>query len=544
MLYLRLATRTQKSKSTRKLECMKYDKQSNEWKKFKAIERDVIALTNGVEVKITKGLDSVLMLNLIQALTAEKKSYIPKKRFQKLAKSKICFFDRKTGKMNVAFIPELMTVCEQLNRSLMIFSTAPVIHRRSKIITRFNGNNSNLPMSTKISQSLAPEISDENFSFILRDYQKEAVSRTLSNKRGLLDLATNAGKTLIAFFSMLNEIRDDKTARAIYCSDSREILTQTIKLAKEFFPEYTVGIWAGEEKTDGRFIIATVQSLKRLTKPLEKVKIIMVDEVHKFNNETGKWLTNTYKDSKIFGMSGSAFTGDTYNVMKMRSLFGNSLANVSTIDLKKMGVSAEGSVFMIPIPGDKEVLMELKRLRETGMDEYTTIETAGIVQNPLRNEILTKIAINQFNQGRYIVMLVKRIEHGEVLRAMLEQRLNSNSIQFLKGESNKKERERAIEAFKSGHSRIMIATTILDTGVSINEIDTMINCCGGASDVKTIQRFGRILRQKSVHFRFFDTIDSYYPIFRRHSTDRSTQYRRIGAYKIHYVPIDKILAMK
>lgn len=438
-----------------------------------------------------------------------------------------CYFDSRDWTFPMGFLKEVLSCMKELDYSTQVLSTIPM-RFEGEILESWGGGT--IDYNTQESSER---------KFILRDYQIQAVKLALNNHLGVLDLATNAGKTMIALFCMLNCVLSGK--RALFVCNSKEILEQTVKTAIEFFGEKNIGQWSGSSKELAPVMFCTVQSLNKLTKPIPDVGLVMIDELHLFVNPSGKRLLMFYYHAKVIGMSGSAFVGEDHRKMSTQALFGRPLMTVKNDELVKKGVSANGKIYMVdidvPNPLPKALIERMKKEPEGAdaveMDNYC------YSNNTPRNHILKKLAINQYNQDRRIVMLVKRIEHGENLMAMIEPILK-DKVAFLQGEDSRKRRDYIFDKFKSGEIRVIIATTILDTGVSINEIDTIINCCGGSSKSKVLQRLGRILRKKEVEFRFFDTMEKYNSFVHRQSKTRLSVYKDLKTFPVISIDTDKL----
>ena len=76
----------------------------------------------------------------------------------------------------------------------------------------------------------------------------------------------------------------------------------------------------------------------------------------------------------------------------------------------------------------------------------------------------------------------------------------------------------------------MIATTIFDEGVDIPELQKVVLCSGGKSQVKLLQRLGRGVRKapgKKV-VEIVDCADTHHPLLRKHALERKKLFKREG----------------
>ena len=126
--------------------------------------------------------------------------------------------------------------------------------------------------------------------------------------------------------------------------------------------------------------------------------------------------------------------------------------------------------------------------------------------------------------------MIKKIRQGIILEEYIE-----NSV-FLYGGTDIAIREQAVKDFEAGKDIVLIASTIFDEGISINEIRNLIIAGGGASPIKAIQRLGRSLRitdiKKTVNV--YDFMDKTNNILERHSKRRLKCYKEEGFEQIEF----------
>jgi superfamily II DNA or RNA helicase len=118
----------------------------------------------------------------------------------------------------------------------------------------------------------------------------------------------------------------------------------------------------------------------------------------------------------------------------------------------------------------------------------------GIVENQIRNRliVLESLQAKKFNVPNLI--LVQRKEHGKKLQEELEKE-GLKSL-FIFGETEKVDRENALDKLSAGEIDTLIGSTILDVGVDVPAIGQIILAGGGKAEVNLRQRIGRGLRAK------------------------------------------------
>lgn len=162
--------------------------------------------------------------------------------------------------------------------------------------------------------------------------------------------------------------------------------------------------------------------------------------------------------------------------------------------------------------------------------QWASAERQGIVHNVYRNKMIKTLANNL--KGT-VLALVKYVDsHGAKLHKEMEDAL------FLSGQDKIAEREQAVEMLEKNEIKTIIASTIFDEGVSINNIYNVIMCGGGRSYEKTLQRIGRGMRlhtdeegnEKKV-VRVYDFYDTTHPTLERHAKER-IKYAEAEGYEV------------
>jgi superfamily II DNA or RNA helicase len=160
---------------------------------------------------------------------------------------------------------------------------------------------------------------------------------------------------------------------------------------------------------------------------------------------------------------------------------------------------------------------ELKR-----MCAWESLVDIGICQNRERNNYAINYAVEHLDMQTLI--LIPRITLGEDY----EKRIPGSLLVHSK--IGKKQRKAAMEEFKAGNLRTMIATSLADEGLDLPNVDLLIMVSGGRSSQKTIQRASRALRKTETKncATIVDFSDKFHPIGAFHAKKRMTCYRELG----------------
>lgn len=358
-------------------------------------------------------------------------------------------------------------------------------------------------------------------------YQLETLQQMAYKERGILHLATNAGKTFVAaaFSVIVNQ-------PTLFLVHTNELMNQT----KEVFEKETdlkIGMLGGSNKDFDRdvdVLVAIINSVDNLYKKdnsfkdwLEKVSLLYVDEAHLAGaNRYSTVLENCVNAYYRFGLSGTPLEHDRVRNMQLVGLLGPVIKQVSNADLIKTGVTATPIVYMYKIEGKR------KLTRDRDGIVYSEVYDKHIVFNQKRNELITKITLDSLKDNLTVLILTRRIQHGKILEEMMTAK--GIKAVFCYGGSKEELRRKEIQKIKDGKSKVLILSVIGEVGLDIPAIDVMIRAHAGKSTISTLQGIGRGLRKKKgnnklIYYDFLDMLDSYTYI---HSKVRIKDYRDEG----------------
>ena len=365
----------------------------------------------------------------------------------------------------------------------------------------------------------------------LRDYQFQVVKQAFENKykglwwpRGVIKVATGGGKTHIA--AAMIEMTKVPT---LFLANNKQLVTQT----KAKFE--SLGLKTNTLSDPGPLVITTVQSLMswafnrkqisenlinkadRMIDYLKTVEQIFVDEAHGIASslEKGNLFTqalNLMPNAYMrWGLTATPFMRAEYHNLLLEATTGNLLSDISTQYLIERGYLVKPEIFI-------HSTEKLKIPRE-----WPECYLLGIVHNEQRNK---KIAQLIKEENGPILVLVKNIAHGKFIEDYTKN-LNIN-IEFINGEEDDiKEREKVIRKLQSGKLKAVISTRILDQGIDIPELRTLILAGAGKSISTLIQQLGRALRPASgkstVHVH--DFLDHTAPKLYEHSLKRQKTWQ-------------------
>jgi len=320
--------------------------------------------------------------------------------------------------------------------------------------------------------------SNWNMEYELRGYQKRAVRKALREKMGVLALPVGSGKTVVGL-----RIIHELGLSALIVVHTKELLYQWAEKVEELLG-VKAGIVGDNRWDEEKVTVAMIQTL--LSRGVDKLKnyyaIVIFDECHRTSAaekfyQLGISLPQVYR----FGLSATPWRRVRGEEIKIEAVVGPVIYEVKAEDLIKEGFLAKPRFEVITYESSMPSFSE----------RYKELYEDIIMNNDERNRAIVKKAKELARKGHRVLVDVKRIEHGRILKEMLEK--EGIKAEFLSSKSQK--RWEILEAFKNGEIPVLIST-LLKEGVDIPEISAIILAGGGKSDIMTIQTIGRALRPK------------------------------------------------
>lgn len=235
-----------------------------------------------------------------------------------------------------------------------------------------------------------------------------------------------------------------------------------------------------------------LEKRENMEKFLESVVVGIYDEVHSVQSESTYNTIMACKNALVkVGLTGTLDEKNKVLNHNAIATLHRVLSEVRNKDMLEKGVIAKPFVKITPITRVVNKGQEVDILNEK---DYQTAYQSGIVDNEYRNALSAKIAELWYKRGEVVVMVVSRIEQGEMLSQLLDS-LNVPHA-YIHGSSTLEHRAESLQRVRDGELKVLISSTIIDEGVDINKLSVLINVAGGKSLRQLLQRVGRILRKK------------------------------------------------
>lgn len=378
----------------------------------------------------------------------------------------------------------------------------------------------------------------------LYDHQREMLDTALDFKRGIIQSPTGSGKTL----TMTYLVKHFPAVGVLITVPNVDLLVNTKEVLESQLGE-DVGMIGGGKKSWKRVTVGVINSLSKIAKqdptPLSGFRVLICDEVHRvgdnFYIDLCEALPNT--DFRI-GFSATAWrnTGDN---KVLEGLIGPIVKEVEEETLVEKGILVKPQYLVVDWKSPDNKYKGYNQRARTyftpnNKPDRNEVVDACIVYNKKRNEAIVDLAVKYINNKQKLpgIILVDRIEHGKILKEMLDNA--GYDVPFVHGKSKKKERKQFIMDLRKCDIKLGIGSRILNEGQDVPSLLFAILAGGGSSDIKIIQQVGRLVRKHpdkdtAILVDFRDS-EPYYLSFnakKRHETIEKLYNNSVQNIKLH-----------
>lgn len=340
-----------------------------------------------------------------------------------------------------------------------------------------------------------------------REYQGFTIDRSQLFTRGILSMATGAGKTMTVtkligdlqtypfiFFVLTKDLMDQAQDTLASClnvpigrigdgqADFQKISVCTIQTAiralnmgnsKFKLKDYR---FDDEDKWDEKGIESAEKAAK-IRKLISMCKGLYFDETHHAAAQTCKEvLTSATNAYWRFGGSATPYRESGDEIM-LQAMFGSKIVDINASYLIKEGHLIHPYIFFEPIDSQMDY------------HSYAKIYKNCISENEPFNRHVADTANHLVSRNLSTLVLVQHYKQGDMLKAMIP------GSEFVTGKMSSKKRRETIQDLRDRKSLCMIATSLADEGLDIPTLDAALLAGGGASATRVNQRIGRTLRQ-------------------------------------------------
>lgn len=385
--------------------------------------------------------------------------------------------------------------------------------------------------------------------YVLRDDQVEATIYGLYSRRGILQLPTGSGKTIImaAIVKLLCNANPDK--KFVVVAPSNVIIRHIISTFQ------SVGIncaWY-DKNTDNeaQVIVSHVLSLSKdySVDFVKSINGIFFDEAQHVDSESYSKVINNFEDCE-YSLGFSALVVDNdhaysenikdYSESELRiiGLTGQVLISRTGSEYIEQGILATPVLFMI---NNTHTISDQKNDWHYLVSKY--------IMADYRNKLIADVVDMFHRYNRRVLILVSTKKHAEdIANTIVWNYGYSDQVGLSFGGSSgkkfsslrpcegtksgviadliSKDSREVLKEFEDGNISILLGTTHLDEGADISNLDVCILAGGGKNPRRIIQRVGRALRKsKSGKYAYVvDFLDSNVGILNYQSKQRISVY--------------------
>ena len=348
---------------------------------------------------------------------------------------------------------------------------------------------------------------EKYFPFNYVEHQTEALKRLLKINNGIIKMQTGSGKAEVIFAYI-----KETNLPTLILIDKVTLASQLRNRAEEFGIK-NVGIWHGKEKIPGDVVFATIRSVGSYPS-LNKFKVLILDEIHHTSSESFQAFLKKCLYPIRIGFSATPDKGDKYLFAKICQFMGDVIFETDAETLIDNKVIAKPKIYFVEVFCPQTI-------------DWPSAYQKCIIDNKERNKKIVDI-VNNFEKPTLVLIKDVKYQQGEIIKEAIQKDSNK-SVEYIHG-SSKNDRIKIIEDFENGNLDVLISTNILNEGVSIKNIELLINASGGKSKVENLQKIGRGTRitktKDTVTIIDFDDIGNSFTA--KHSEMRKELYIKEG----------------
>lgn len=342
----------------------------------------------------------------------------------------------------------------------------------------------------------------------LRVYQLQAINKAINLERGVLKMATNAGKTLV-----IAAIIKATEYQAVAVVPNKALLVQTANELEQMLG-MEIGQYGGGKNIKLHVTVTTMASLKKLAKTdLSQNNTLILDECHHTKSDQVFDTIFSIPGKYRIGMSGTPLTHERLSDLKLVGATGDIIYEINNASLIDEGFSSKPLIMFYKL--DEPITDKAKK-------DYHLAYELGIVYNAQRNQLIANTAHKECNRGPVLV-ICNWVAHVDNIAS-----LNSNFLTAT-GSTPRSELEYLLEQFNNSND-VLVVSPIFGEGVNIPSVATVILASGNKSHIQLLQRIGRGLRRTDskdiVHV--YDFLDGTNRYLLKHSEERYKLYKSEG----------------
>lgn len=241
------------------------------------------------------------------------------------------------------------------------------------------------------------------------------------------------------------------------------------------------------DSTDGRWkkVVKKQVVIREDLRPyLESLDCVIVDESHHMISDSIQRVmaacTNAYYR---YGCSATPYSNRDEDVL-IEAACGRVVKEITASYLIQNGWLSKPTIHLIPF----------KQQRGGESDTYAGLYEEKITKNPVRNDLLRRIIEYRADLGDSVLVSVRYLEHGKLLYDSLVDKYGKDVV-FVNSKVATKKLNEALEKLEKKEIKICIGTSLINEGVNLPALNTLVLAGTPKSKIATMQLVGRVLRK-------------------------------------------------
>jgi superfamily II DNA or RNA helicase len=327
-----------------------------------------------------------------------------------------------------------------------------------------------------------------NPEMIPRHYQLRGALKALYWKRGVIEHATGSGKSLTITLVCNYLLWKQPTHKILLLVPSVSLVDQMKDDMMSYgIPGDVIGrFYQFQKEIDCPIVVSTWQSMMNHKDLLGQFTVLLVDECHGLKADEIKAVATKALNAEYRLGFTATLPDDKAERMLVEGVTGRVLDQVLPKQLIEEKAISDLNINLIRLNYPQNIVSKLKE------DGYVA-EKDFIVNDLSRNKAIVNIAKMHADSGQNVLILVRRIEHGETLQKMLKEK--GFDSPFIYGATSPEERQLLRKSLEKSGGNVTVASDgVFAVGVSINRLHVVIFAAAGKSKIRTLQAVGRGLR--------------------------------------------------
>lgn len=339
-----------------------------------------------------------------------------------------------------------------------------------------------------------------------RDYQQEAVFKAIQNGRGILNLATSSGKSLIIYCLVRYLIAKKKKIL---------IVVPNISLVEQLFSDFKNDYgwdkafeniclnYGGKELDISKNVLLTTWQSVYKKDPyfFKDFGALIIDETHQLQAKCISDIASKCVNASFrMGLTGTMPTGECEknNVI---GFLGPVIHKVMSKELIDKGVISQIKIRNL-ILNYPDSMKHARASYQKEVDDINSYED--------RNKALDYI-IEQTKEKENMLILVTKIEHLKIVKEYIKKRYPNKKVYDIYGSTDGESREKIRKQLEKEDDCILVASYgTFSTGSNVKKLHYIVLYSSYKSQIKVLQSIGRGLRKhESKEFvTIFDVVDN------------------------------------